>query len=437
MLFDVIIIGAGATGLLAARELSAAGNKVMLLEANAKAGGRMHTLSTGFSGPIEAGAEFIHGELEWSLQLAREAGIALHPTRSIMARVQQGNWSGDPMDTKGWELLLQKMAALSKDEPIAAFLGREFPGEEYARLRDSVRGFAEGYDLADMNRASTKDLYKEWAHEGDEEEYRLEGGYGRLTDYLVDQCKANDCTIHLSTPATHIRWQPGRVEVTTATEEVFTGNRLIITVPLSVLQMAGAPSAPQTAGAPSALQFLPAIPGHLEAARQLGYGTVIKILLEFKTPFWSGKKKTGHTLFLLSDEPVPTWWTQSDDTSTLLTGWLTGDRMRTFQQLPDSRRLDTCLSAVASIFSVDRSFLQKELTASLILDWSTAPYIAGGYSFETVDGSEARKFLSQPIQQTLYFAGEALYEGAAPATVEAALCSGHRTAKKIIADQAY
>jgi monoamine oxidase len=442
MSLAVIIIGAGATGLLAARQLSAAGFTVTLLEAAAQPGGRMHTLQgDGFAGPIEAGAEFIHGELEWSLRLAKEAGIPLHPVRAHMVRVRKGNWSGDPMATEGWEELMQKMADLSADQPLSAFLAAEFPGQRYAGLRDSVRSFAEGYDLADLDRASTKALYKEWAHEGEEEEYRLEGGYRRLTGYLLAQCRANGCTIRLSSPVSHIRWQTDRVEVTTSTGQVFTGNRLVITVPLSVLQAdpssSSAPASPSLSPAspasPPALQFFPPIPGHLEAARQLGYGSVIKILLEFKTPFWNKKKKTGQTLFIISDEPVPTWWTQPEDANTLLTGWLTGDNMRAFQRRTAGERLDACLSAVASIFTVDLTFLQQQLTASRILDWSTAPYIAGGYSFEAVHGTEARATLSQPIGQTLYFAGEALYEGTAPATVEAALSSGHAIAQKIIA----
>ncbi len=68
-----------------------------------------------------------------------------------------------------------------------------------------------------------------------------------------------------------------------------------------------------------------------------------------------------------------------------------------------------------------------------IVDWNEEPFIRGGYSFETVESAAAREVLNLPLRNTLYFAGEALYDGDAPATVEAAFDSGKKTAEKIIA----
>ena len=59
---DVVVIGAGAAGLAASRQLSAAGRQVLLLEARGRIGGRIHTQrEIGSSLPIELGAEFVHG----------------------------------------------------------------------------------------------------------------------------------------------------------------------------------------------------------------------------------------------------------------------------------------------------------------------------------------------------------------------------------------
>lgn len=448
MSFSVIIIGAGATGLLAARNLSAAGFSVLLLEAADIPGGRILTLQEGeftgheggFSGPVETGAEFIHGALPITLRLLKEAGISYRPVKGRMAQVRKGKWISHHMFADQWDELMEKMAALSGDMPIADFLEKEFSGERYAGLRDSVRQFAEGYDLADIRRASTKALYAEWQEEG-QTEFRIDGGYGRLIHFLVDQCRANGCQLHTSSPARDIRWQSDRVAVTTANGQVFTGEKCIVTVSLGILQLEQSSETPaQSASslapaqppmlASAPLQFTPPIPDYLHAARQLGYGSVIKILLEFRWPFWEEKGKD--ISFILSDEEIPTWWLQSPDKSKLITGWLTGVAMKQFQHLGNNERIQRCLQSLAAIFSLDPDFLKEQLVASYIADWPATPFIQGGYSFDTVNGDKARHLLCQPIQQTLYFAGEALYEGPSPATVEAAFTSGEEAAEKII-----
>jgi monoamine oxidase len=323
---------------------------------------------------------------------------------------------------------MQKMEALEEqgqDLPIGDFLAREFSGEKYAGLRGSVQRFAEGYDLADVGTASTRALYREWQEEG-QAEYRIDGGYGRLIQFLADGCRAGGCLIQNASPAKEIRWQPGRVEVVTADGRTFSGGKLIVTVSLGILQMEPSQPSPPP---PGALQFFPPIPGYLQAVRQLGYGSVIKILMEFSQPFWQEKGKD--VSFILSDEPIPTWWLQSPEESPLVTGWLTGAVLKKFRELDYQARIDLCLQSLASIFGRDIRFLQQQLITVHIADWPSAPYIKGGYSFDTVESVQARKVLRQPIQETLFFAGEALYEGPSPGTVEAAFTSGKEVAEKI------
>src|SRR5580658_7718240 len=73
---DVIILGAGAAGLAAARDLTTAGVRVLLLEARDRLGGRVMTHHTP-EGPVELGAEFVHGVVEEILSVARRAGLPL------------------------------------------------------------------------------------------------------------------------------------------------------------------------------------------------------------------------------------------------------------------------------------------------------------------------------------------------------------------------
>src|SRR5882757_2231393 len=406
---SILIIGAGAAGLMAAHELSGAGMSVTILEAAERPGGRIFTLQgKGFSAPVEAGAEFVHGSLPLTLGLLKEAGLSYRPVKGKMIRVRKGELVPEDLFSGDWEQLMKQMGQLQQDVPVETFLDNYFPGERFALLRSSVRGFAEGYDLADFTTASTLSLYREWQEEG-EQEFRVDGGYSRLIQYMADQCLARGCTIRYGTPVQTVSWQKDKVALQCTTGETFTGSRLITTVSLGILQLAP--------GAPSALQFSPDVPAYRQAALQMGYGSVIKILMEFKTPFW--KKRAEDIGFILSDEAVPTWWAQSPGQDNLLTAWVAAGAMRNFQALDEDARLASCLHSLASIFRVDPVFVKEQLTAFSVHDWMKAPFIRGGYSFETVGSEPARRRMHLPLEDTLFFAGEALYEGQALATVEA------------------
>jgi monoamine oxidase len=433
----VIIIGAGAAGLLAGRRLSSAGAGVTILEAGAHPGGRIVTLTgQGFSAPVEGGAEFIHGDLPISIQLAKEAGTALLPTGGQMIRLKSGEslvnrgkggkgesgGEGEAFQSTDWHRLMEEMRELTTDMPMAEFLTGRFPGPRYEALRESARGFAQGYDLADLDKVSTKSLYREWsAEDGEDAQYRPEGGYGHIVGFLTAVCREHGCQLHFSTPVTGVRWQRGRVEVYTGKGEVFTADRLIVTVSLGVLKAGG-------------IHWDPALPVQAQAIDRLGYGQIVKALLEWKEPFWRDYKHADQTLFLLSREPVPTWWTQSADDSGLITGWITGEPMRAFRRLDTAARIDSCVASLAGIFGMEIHRLRDNLRAAMVFDWVSAPYVLGGYSFETVGSAEARAVLSAPVEDTIYFSGEALYEGNVPGTVEAAFNSGLKTAETIIGD---
>jgi len=418
----ILIIGAGAAGLMAAYELSGAGLPVVVIEAMDRPGGRIHTIhGEGFSTPVEGGAEFVHGSLPITLGLLKAAGIPYSVVKGNMRRVRKGQWIEEDLFSGDWDELLLRMEELKEDMPIENFLQTWFADERYALLRDSIRGFAEGYDLVDVRRASTLALYHEWQEEG-QAEFRLDGGYDKLVEYLIEQCLTRGCVIRYGAPVVEIQWRTGRVEVSCASGHRFTGVRLITTVSLGVLQIGP--------GLTGALQFTPEIPAYRQAVREMGFGEVIKVLMEFREPFWSEK---GDSLgFILSDETVPTWWTQSSSGSHLLTAWVPARAMHDFRVLDDRTKLEACIRSLSGIFGVEMSLLRSLLVAFKVCDWTQIPYVRGGYSYETVGSETARARMRQPVDDTLYFAGEALYEGTSLATVEAALHSGREVGQLII-----
>lgn len=423
---DVIILGAGAAGLMAAYELSKAGKQVMVLEARDRAGGRIHTLDNDLH--TELGAEFVHGDLPVTLQLLKEANIDLQPASGEMWHSQDGQFSRNPEQFEHWDLLIEKLGQLEKDTSIGDFLQQEFGDEKYVGLRAWVTRFVSGYDTADPFKASAFALRREWQSEDDDAQHRVKGGYGRMINYLVNTSEQNAARFYLNTIAKHIHWTHGQVEVITSGNESFKAKQLIIALPLGVLRAGPSEQA--------SITISPSVDKYKTAVNQIGFGSVVKVLLQFKTTFWEDQAITGEDLsdmgFILSGEAIPTWWTQHPSSSTLLTGWLGGPPAERKKGISNDELLIESLTSLSRIFNIDAGKLKNDLVASRVANWTIDPFTLGSYAYDTLESTEARKALSTPINHTIYFAGEYLYEGAAMGTVEAALTSGKETAGKLI-----
>lgn len=395
---EIIIIGAGAAGLIAAKELSAQ-YKVTVLEARPQAGGRTTTHYPAPGIHIETGAEFVHGELPITLSLLKEAGIAYRPINGEMYLAENGELKQEEAWIEDWDQLLDHMSKAAESTTMQQLLDQYYPADKYATLRDHVQGYVEGYDLAPLNKVSVKYLYDEWTLEQGTN-YRIDKGYSALINYLGKG-------IHLLTNQTveSIAWEKGKVLIKTQ-DQAYTAHKVLITVPVNILQN-------------ESIQFSPALPAYTAAAKQIGWGTVIKFNLLFKQAFW--KRDVG---FILSDEAVPVWWTQSED-SLMLTGWLGGPKAEKTQ----GDLLDKALSALAKIFNVPD--IAGLLEKGYVHNWSTEQAIHGGYSYGMPFSENARSVLTTPVADTIFFAGEALYSGDSPGTVEAALHNGKEIANKI------
>ncbi|HEY1114812.1 MAG TPA: NAD(P)/FAD-dependent oxidoreductase [Chitinophagaceae bacterium] len=423
-IYDVVIIGAGAAGLMAAWELVQVNKRVVIAEARDRIGGRVHTVDkSGFTMPVELGAEFIHGELPLTKMLLKKAGVDFYKVKGDIWRKQDTGLEQESDFIEDYSLLEEKLTKVESDMPVAEFLNTYLAGPELEELRTSLLSYVEGYYAADPKRTSTFALREE-LEKGDEEQYRVAGGYRKMIRFLEEELEKKGCPVLLSTPALEVNWQSDPVEVYSAKSELY-GRKLIVTVPLGVLQA-------------GAIAFTPAIPGHLEASRTLGFGAVIKVLLQFGGPFWKQKENTaGKDLsqagFIFSEEEVPTWWTQEPKEVPILVGWLAGPHAERMKHLSEEDILQKALASLGNIFTMDMNELRTALQAHKVSNWAADPYCLGGYSYEVVHGSKAKQKLKEPINNRIFFAGEALFEGVEGGTVEAALANGLETAHQVIA----
>jgi monoamine oxidase len=417
-----LVVGAGAAGLMTARELARAGKRVTILEARDRCGGRIYPLSPEeFGYPAEGGPEFVHGIATVTRRVMREAGLSLLPRGGKRWSTRTGTLSLDEPSFPGWERFYEELAAVTVDLPIAEFLDAHFADPQYERLRRSVTRTVEGYDAADPQRISTLALREEWMARDDGEHGRIVGGHGALIAYLESECRGHGADIHFGAAVSAIDAVRGGVAARCADDRVFEADAVILTVPLPLLADIALPVAARQRAA--------------AAVADIGYGNVVKFLLRFASRWWTdgGAHDLRDLSFLLSDAPVPTWWTQYPAEHPVLTGWFAGPKTGRVASLAESELIDMGLASLAVIFDLPVDRLRSELVASRAINWGNDPFARGAYSYATPETRAALAMLSKPASDNIFFSGEAFYAGPDMGTVEAALASGLETAQTILA----
>ncbi|HVB02333.1 MAG TPA: NAD(P)/FAD-dependent oxidoreductase [Chitinophagaceae bacterium] len=430
---DILIIGGGAAGLMAGRELTRGGLSVRILEGRKRLGGRIHTLPVqNFPGNAEAGAEFIHGKTPITLGLLKEANIGHYETGGQRWNAgtdrKQSNLSG-----VHWEEFEQQLNELEQDMTLNDFLGQYFRGARYQGLRDSVRGMASGFDCADPDLASALALREEWFSqtENGDPQYRIQGGYSQLTGFLEKEIRSGGGKIKMNTLAREVLWNRNPVIVFGDKEEEYQARKVLITIPTGVLQS-------KTRGK-GKLNFNPSIPELEDAADQIGFGSGIKFLLLFRSAFWKDREfldligpGKDHLGMIFSKFPVPTWWTPFPKDDPMLTGWIGGPPAARLKRSSDNVLLTLAEESILAIFGRSTGWFRQNLVKSKVINWAGDPYSRGSYSYATLGSGKARKqFVGFP-SENLFFAGEAFYEGPFPGTVEAALASGKESAHRML-----
>jgi monoamine oxidase len=414
-----VIIGAGAAGLMAARELARAGKSVVVLEARDRCGGRIHPLPMEeFGYPAEGGAEFVHGAAALTRVLMGEARLSLSPLAGTRWHAADGMLSPDQRTAPHAARLRRALRTLKTDLPVAEFLARHFAEPQYADLRRSITRMVEGYDAADPSRASTMALRDEWLGHGLGKQGRIAGGYGALVAFFLSECRGLGVAIHLGAVVTAIDANGRGIIARCRNGSAFEGDAAILTVPLPLLSdIALPPSARMKAAAFS----------------DIGFGNVVKILLRFATDWWTGcgGRDLANLSFLTASAPVPTWWTQYPKRYLVLTGWLAGPKADSVARLAEEELVEMGLGSLAEIFAVPVDRLRGMLTTSRAINWGNDPFARGAYSYATPKTREALARLRQ-ADAGVFFSGEALYAGPEMGTVEAALASGWQTARTIL-----
>jgi len=387
---DIVVVGAGAAGIAAARRIMGANRKVVVVEAGPQIGGRCITDKTSLNVAFDRGARWLHNPDGTVAQLVPSIGLEVS-TLPLGQRLRIGR-----RDARGREI-----------ERYLAAMGRANRAiEEAARgkLDSSCATVLAGREVA-------KDL-GEWAGTV---EFSLGAGYaGKDLKELsaIDKARAQDRNIALGcpqgmgtliarfgeqipvtldAPVSRINWSNREVGVETPTGRI-AARAVIVTVSTNVL----------TAGD---IRFSPELPKRtVDAAAKLGLGSYDHIMVQLD----------GNPLGLAANDMLIE---QSDSAKTgLLFGNMDGSALcsldvggsfgRDLSAQGEEAMAQFAREWITRLFGGAAGRAVKSVTATR---WNAAPYVKGAMSAAAPGGAMSRRILAEPLGN-LFFAGEATHE---------------------------
>jgi monoamine oxidase len=426
-----VIIGAGAAGLAAAAQLACAKHSVVILDARDRLGGRILTDRTiSAPVPIELGAEFIHGEssavMGW-LSIANQAAIDASHSRW---RLNDGKLHPANDGLQDLKRSFARIRPPRRDIPFAQFLERHRRSLPRA-VRELARMMVEGFDAADASKISTVEVLDEWSGDSaaDAPTFRPAQGYDRLIDSMRGSLEPGCTTLGLGTVVREVAWGKGHVSIEAQQQGApvrIHASRAIVTLPLGVLQLPPA--------SPHAVRFAPELRSKRRALQLLAAGPVIKVVMGFARPFWAELDDCRYRnagFFFAPHAAFPTFWTSLPARSAVLVAWAAGPNAMRLGGRSKDELIATVIDSLRALFG--RRVRYAALLESVSWhDWQDDPFACGAYSYVTAGGARARRTLAAPMENTLFFAGEAADTEGDAATVGGALQSGMRAARQVL-----
>jgi monoamine oxidase len=388
---DVAVVGAGLAGLVAARDLLAAGLSVLVLEARDRVGGRLlnHTLKGG--AVVEVGGQWVGPTQDRVLALAEELGVGLYPTYEEGEHFLAVNGAVKRYSGDDFALPEDPLADVGETQQRLEEMASTVPLEEPWRAAQAAAWDAQTLDTWLVANANTEIGLGYWrtlvpalfsaeasemsllhflfycrsggtidrlvATHGGAQESRLEGGSQHLASRLAEQLGD---VVRLGSPVRAIRQDDRGVEVTYNGGVVEAG-RAVVAIP------------PTLAGR---IRYSPALPPlRDQLTQQVPMGYVIKVQIAYPEPFWRAEGLSG-SVFSLDDEVSVIFDNSPPDLSCgVLLGFLEGAHARLAGRLPPQERKELILSVFAKFFG-SRAANSDEYVEK---DWATEEWSRGCY----------------------------------------------------------
>ena len=410
----VIVVGAGISGLAAAKKLKENGFNVIVLEAQSKVGGRLKT-NRSLGVAFDEGASWIHGTAGNPItSLAQQAGMntAFTDDESILAYDLGGVLHSDSnfsdTEDKFYTVLETLKNNGSSTKSFETVFNELYPTYCNDRLWKFFLSTYLTFDTGDLNMLSSL-LYNEGEEFGGEERISV-NGYDTIPSYL-----AIGLNVQLNQKVTKIDYSNTKILVShngTVTEADY----VLVTVPLGVLKA-------------NKIDFVPSLPNTKQnAIQKVGVNCVNKFLLTWETAFWDDEQYICYTPDIKDKFNYFVNVKKYQPTVNALMTFAYADKARQTENMTDQQIIEEIMTHLRDIYGNNIPYPKNILRTK----WQTNEYSYGSYSYTAV-GTEMRHFddLAEEIDDKIFFAGEHT-EIDYFSTAHGAYLSGIREADKII-----
>lgn len=376
---DIAVIGAGAAGIAAGRALAAANASFRILEARGRLGGRAWT-STRQDWPLDLGCFWLHSadRNPWTA-IAAAAGFTVDRTTPPWGTQWRGHGYSRAeqrafrAEQARFYDRLEALPEHAADLPAAALLQ---PGNRWNGLLDALSTYINGAELAEVSA-------RDWQRYADTEvNWRVREGYGTA----IAQHGAG-LPVTLDCPVSRIDHGGATLRLATPRGEL-TARAVIVTVPSNLL-------------ADGTLAFSPALPDKRDAAAALPLGLADKLVLRLDAP--ALLPADGH-LFARVDRTAIGSYHLRPFGRPLVEGYFGGRLARELEQGGPDAFAGFAIDELVNLLGGD---IRRHLSPLAATAWAADPYARGSYSHARPGRAEARAALAQPVDDRLFFAGEA------------------------------
>lgn len=378
--FETVVIGGGAAGIAAARRLNQAGVKCLIVEARPRLGGRAWTINDPSGFTIDLGCGWLHSadRNPW-VQVAEEQGRTIDKTPPPWRRPSLPQ--GFPIDRQrefleAQEQFFSRVSERAQHEPDVAAAALLMPGCRWNNLIGAIGTYISG---AELDRVSARD-FDNFDDTG--VNWRIVEGYG-ATIAACGHALPNvlDC------PVTRIDHGAKRLKIETA-RGVIVADQVIVTIPTNVL-------------AQTEKLFSPILPEKTQAAQNLPLGLADKLFLSLDC---ADEFEADSRLFGATDKIGTATYHFRPFGRPHIEGYFGGRHAADLEDSGDGAFFDFAVSELTSLLGSDFARRVKPIR---IHRWAADPFARGAYSYAVPGMADCRAVLAAPIDDRLFFAGEA------------------------------